>query len=82
MPTSRPKTEINLITTKSLAEELGLSDRAVRKRIESLGIRPQQIGGVILLSPAEAEKVRAAKSKPGPSPRAKSKELTIKLSKN
>ncbi len=56
-----------MITTKDLADELGISERGIRKRIASLNLNPQrERAGGMVLSKSEADKVRAAKNKPGP----------------
>lgn len=55
-----------MITTAMLAAELGMKQRAVQKRIASLGIKPQCVGRVFVLTPSQAQKIREAKDKPGP----------------
>ena len=56
---------------EDLADELGIGERAIRKRIASLGLDPQRAGQVIVLTEEEADLVRAAKNKPGPDAREK-----------
>lgn len=55
-----------MITTSALAIELGIKQSAIQKRIKLLGLIPEKAGKTFVLTPAEANKVRHANSKPGP----------------
>lgn len=58
-----------LVTTSEIARQEGIGQRTIQKRIKRLGIQPQRVGAVFLLTLTQAERVRRDKRKPGPKPK-------------
>jgi hypothetical protein len=48
----------SMVTTAEIAEQAGIKQRAVQKRIKRLGIQVQKVGASFLLTLNQAEKVR------------------------
>lgn len=55
-----------MITTADIQAESGLSQRVIQKRVAALGLRPKRAGNVMILTRAQANKIIAQSSKPGP----------------
>lgn len=53
-----------MVTTKELADETGLSHRAIQKRAAAL--KPKRAGQVMILTRFQADKIKAMSGKPGP----------------
>lgn len=55
-----------MITVSDFINETGMKRRTVQRRIEILKLKVQRAGRVIVLSRAQAEKIKAMSGKPGP----------------
>ena len=66
----RATVQTPMITTADICGETGLDQRTIQKRIVRLGISVRRVGGVIVLTSGQADKIKAMESKPGPKSRA------------
>lgn len=56
-----------MVTTKEAEPLVGVDQRAIQKRIKRLGLKVKRVGGVLLLSSSQVQKIKNyIPVKPGP----------------
>lgn len=58
----------NALTTAEAAQQIGIGQRTVQKRILRLGLKVQTAGPVTLLTTSQVERIRNESGTPGPKP--------------